>query len=202
MKKALILVALAVPSLAVAMGQTSAWNIDSAHSAAHFTVRHMMVSNVHGAFSKLTGTLNLDDRDITRSSVEAVIDATTIDTREPQRDTHLRSADFFDVANFPTIVFKSTQVAKGDGDNLKVTGDLTLHGITKQVVLDVEPLSPPIKDQRGTLRSGVTATTKINRKDFGLVWNRVLEAGGVAVSDEVRIQLELEIVKKAAPAAN
>ena len=135
-------------------------------------------------------------------SVQATIDATTVDTREPQRDTHLRSADFFDVAKFPIISFKSTQVAKGTSGKLKVTGHLTLHGVTKQVVLDVEPLSPPIKDRRGVLRSGVSATTRISRKDFGMLFNQVLEAGGVVVGDEVSIELELEISKKDAPATN
>jgi polyisoprenoid-binding protein YceI len=202
MKKAILLVAMAALSLISALGQVSSWDIDPAHSAAHFAVRHMMVSNVRGAFSKVTGTITLDEKDITKSSVEATIDATTVDTREPQRDTHLRSADFLDVAKFPTISFKSTQVLKGSGDKLKVNGDLTLHGVTKQVELEVEPLSPPIKDQRGNMKSGVSAATKISRKEFGLVWNRVLEAGGVAVSDEVSIELELEITKKAAPAAN
>jgi len=201
MKKMLLLGALAALSLTPLAGQTSTWEIDAAHSAAHFSVRHMMVSNVRGSFGKITGTILLNEQDITQSSVEASIDASSIDTGVAQRDNHLRSEDFFDVAKFSTIGFKSTQIQKASEDKYKITGDLTMRGVTRQVVLDVEPLSHPIKDQKGNLKSGVTAATKINRKDFGLVWNRVLETGGVAVSDEVRIELELEINKKAAPSA-
>jgi polyisoprenoid-binding protein YceI len=202
MKKALILAALAALSLAPVWGQTSTWEIDAAHSAAHFTVRHMMVSNVRGSFSKIAGTILTDEKDITKSSVEASIDAASINTGVAQRDNHLRSADFFDVAKFPTIGFKSTRIQKTGEDRYQITGDLTMRGVTRQVVLEMEPISPPVKDQKGNLKSGVTASTKISRKDFGLVWNRVLESGGVTVGDEVRIELELEINKKAAPSAN
>ncbi|MCY1081335.1 YceI family protein [Archangium lansingense] len=189
---------LASPSMAFA----AEFAIDSAHSAAQFSVKHMMVSNVRGAFSKVTGSANIDEKDITKSTVEATIDATTINTNEPKRDEHLRSADFFDTAKFPTIIFKSSKVEKA-GQNLKVTGDLTMHGVTKPVTLDVEGFTTEAKDPWGNIKRGGTATTKINRKDFGLGWNSVLETGGVAVGEEVTITLDLELNKKApaAPAA-
>ena len=191
LKPAIAALVLASPSLAFA----TEFVIDSAHSGASFSVKHMMVSNVRGAFSKVTGSANLDEKDITKSTVEAVIDATTINTNEPKRDEHLRSADFFDTAKFPTITFKSTKVEKA-GQNLKVTGDLTMHGVTKPVVLDVEGFTTEAKDPWGNLKRGGTATTKINRKDFGLTWNSVLETGGVAVGEEVAITLDLELNKK------
>ncbi len=191
---------LASPSMAFA----AEYVIDSAHSAAQFSVKHMMVSNVRGAFSKVTGTANIDEKDMTKSTVEAVIDATTVNTNEPKRDEHLRSADFFDTAKYPTITFKSTKVEKA-GENFKVTGNLTMHGVTKPVVLDVEGFTTEAKDPWGNTKRGGTATTKINRKDFGLGWNSVLETGGVAVGEEVAITLDLELNKKkdaaAAPAA-
>jgi polyisoprenoid-binding protein YceI len=196
LKPAVAALVLASPSLAFA----AEFVIDSAHSAANFSVKHMMVSNVRGAFAKVTGTANIDEKDITKSTVEAVIDATTINTNEPKRDEHLRSADFFDTAKYPTITFKSTKVEKA-GQNLKVTGDLTLHGVTKPVVLDVEGFTTEAKDPWGNTKRGGTATTKINRKDFGLGWNSVLETGGVAVGEEVAITLDLELNKKQAPAA-
>jgi polyisoprenoid-binding protein YceI len=196
LKPAVAALVLASPSLAFA----AEYVIDSAHSAANFSVKHMMVSNVRGAFSKVTGTANIDEKDITKSTVEAVIDATTINTNEPKRDEHLKSADFFDTAKFPSITFKSTKVEQA-GQNLKVTGNLTLHGVTKPVVLDVEGFTTEAKDPWGNTKRGGTATTKINRKDFGLGWNSVLETGGVAVGEEVSITLDLELNKKQAPAA-
>ncbi|MFE8601877.1 YceI family protein [Archangium violaceum] len=197
-KPAIAALVLASPSLAFA----TEFEIDSAHSGASFSVKHMMVSNVRGAFSKVTGSANIDEKDITKSTVQAVIDATTVNTNEPKRDEHLKSPDFFDTAKFPTITFKSTKVEKA-GDNLKVTGDLTLHGVTKPVTLDVEGFTTEAKDPWGNTKRGGTATTKINRKDFGLGWNKVLDTGGVAVGEEVSITLDLELNKKApaAPAA-
>ncbi|QRK13179.1 polyisoprenoid-binding protein [Archangium violaceum] len=196
LKPAIAALVLAAPSFAFA----AEFEIDAAHSAAQFSVKHMMVSNVRGAFSKVTGKANIDEKDITRSTVEATIDATTINTNEPKRDEHLRSADFFDTAKYPTITFKSTKVEKA-GANLKVTGNLTMHGVTKPVVLDVEGFTTEAKDPWGNIKRGGTATTKINRKDFGLGWNSVLETGGVAVGEEVAITLDLELNKKqAAPA--
>jgi len=186
------IIALALPAFAFA--QT--WTIDPDHSNVGFKVRHLMVSNVKGSFEKLTGTVEIDDKDITKSKVEVSIDTNSINTNVQKRDEHLRSADFFDVAKFPAMTFVSKNVVKAGKDNLKVTGDLTLHGVTKQVVLDVEGPSKESKDPWGNIRRGATATTKINRKDFGLVWNKALETGGVAVGEEVTITLEIEMIKK------
>jgi polyisoprenoid-binding protein YceI len=182
---------------ATGTGATSAitWNLDPIHSNAQFKVRHMMISNVKGEFHGLKGSLKLDSTDITKSSVEATIDVSTINTREEQRDTHLKSADFFDVALSPTMTFKSTEIQKRGVDTLAVSGDLTLHGVTRNVVLDVEGPSAPIKDPYGNTRIGLSATTRINRKDFGLTWNGVLESGGIMVGDEIAITIDLEFVK-------
>jgi len=194
---AVVMMLATVPGLA----QVSTWEIDSAHSGAHFSVRHLMIATVRGEFRKVAGTINMDEKDISKSSVEAVIDATTIDTREERRDNHLKSADFFDVAKFPTITFKSRSVTRQGEGKFKVAGDLTLHGVTKPVILDVEGLTNQVKDQRGNIKTGAAVTTKINRSDFGLTWNRAVETGGVAVSDEVGITIDLELVKKV-PAAS
>lgn len=188
---------LAAPSLAFA----AEYEFDLEHTRAQFSVKHMMVANVRGSFSKVTGTANLDEKDITRSTVEAVIDATTVNTNEPKRDEHLRSPDFLDVAKYPTITFKSTKVQKAGKDKLKVSGDLTIHGVTKPAVLEVEGFTSELKDPWGNIKRGGVASTKINRKDFGLVWNKMMEAGGVAVGEEVVITLDLELNKKQAPAA-
>jgi len=174
------------------------WTIDTPHSSAQFSVRHMMISNVKGGFTKVTGTVDLDEKDFTQSKVEATIDATTIDTHEPKRDAHLKSADFFDVAKFPTITFKSTSVGRGPGGRLRVTGDLTMHGVTKEVVLLVEMLSAPVKDKSGTLHRGTSATTHVNRKEFGMNFNGVLDSGGVMVGDDVAITIDVEIYQKPA----
>ena len=190
---ATLLVVLALAS--ISWGQAATWQIDSRHSYAHFSVRHLMVSNVRGSFSKVSGTLLIDEKDLTKSSVEATIDTSTINTQEPDRDKHLRSADFFDVEKHPTITFKSKKVEKAGKDRLRVIGDLTIRGVTKQVVLDVEGPTAAIKDPRGNLKRGATATTKVNRQDFGVAWNRTLEAGGVVVGDQVSITIELELAK-------
>ncbi|WII71396.1 YceI family protein [Bdellovibrio sp. 22V] len=173
----------------------STWNIDTAHSSANFSIKHMMIAKVHGGFEKLSGVLQYDPADVTKSSIEATIDASSINTREPQRDTHLKSADFFDVEKYPTIQFKSKKVEK-DGDDLKVTGDLTIHGVTKEVALQVEGPSEEMKDPYGNIKIGISATTKIKRKDFGLSWNAALEAGGVLVGDDVTISLDVQFAKK------
>jgi len=177
------------------------WQIDPAHSAAHFSVRHLMISNVRGEFGKVSGNVVLDPSDPTKSTVEVIVDATTIDTREPQRDEHLRSADFFDVANHPAITFRSKQITAAGADRFKVTGDLTIRGVTRAVTFDVEGPAPAIKDPWGNVRTGVSATAKINRKDFGLVWNALTEAGGVVVGDQVSITFEAELIQKV-PAAD
>jgi polyisoprenoid-binding protein YceI len=185
------IVTLSVPTLAAA----TTWNIDPDHSNVGFKVRHLMVSNVKGSFDRHNGTVEIDDRDITKSRVSVTIDTASIDTRVQKRDDHLRSPDFFDVAKYPTMTFVSRKVAVAGKDRLKVTGDLTLHGITKEVVLDVEGPSAESKDPWGNIRRGASASTRINRKDYGLVWNKLLETGGVAVGDDIDISLEIEMVK-------
>lgn len=176
-----------------------AWQIDSKHSAAHFSVRHLLVSNVRGSFSNVSGTVVIDEKDITKSSVEATIDTTTINTREPDRDKHLKSADFLDVANHPTITFKSKKVEKAGKGRLRVIGDLTIRGVTRQVVLEVEGPTAAIKDPWGTLKRGATATVKINRFDYGVTWNKKLDNGGVVVGEEIAIIIELELGPKPEP---
>ncbi|ATB47100.1 YceI family protein [Corallococcus macrosporus] len=188
---------LSLPALAA----TTEYELDSTNSVALFSVKHMMVSNVRGTFTKVTGTAHIDEQDLTKSKVEATIDATTVNTNDAKRDEHLRAPDFFDTAKYPTITFKSTKVEKARG-GLKVTGNLTLHGVTKPVVLDVEGFTTVSKDPYGNTKRGGSATTKINRKDFGLSWNDVLETGGVAVGEEVTITLDIQMnQKKPAPAA-
>lgn len=173
----------------------STWNIDPEHSNIGFKVKHLMISNVKGNFDKHNGVVDLNDKDITKSKVEVTIDTNSINTNVQKRDEHLRSADFFDVAKYPTMTFVSKKVAKAAKGKLKVKGDLTLHGVTKEVVLNVEPLSKESKDPWGNIRRGTTASTKVNRKDFGLTWNKALETGGVVVGDEIDITLEIEMIK-------
>jgi len=185
------ILALALPLVASA----STWNIDPDHSSVGFKVKHLMVSNVKGNFEKHTGIVDLNDKDISKSKVEVTIDTASINTNVQKRDDHLRSADFFDVAKYPTMTFVSKKVAKAGNNKLKVTGDLTLHGVTKQVVLDVDAISKESKDPWGNIRRGTAATTKIDRKDFGLTWNKGLETGGVLVGDEITINLEIEMIK-------
>ena len=169
--------------------------IDPSHSTASFSVRHMMMSKVHGSFEKMTGSLEYDAKNPSKAVVEIVIDAASINTRDAARDTHLKSADFFDTEKYPTVTFRSTKV-EGSGSELKVIGDLTIHGVTKQVTLDVEGPSEEIKDPWGNLKIGASATTKIKRKDFGLTWNAALEAGGVLVGDDISISLDVQFVKQ------
>ena len=176
----------------------SDWDLDASHSRVGFGVRHMMVSTVHGSFGKFTGGVALDDADITKSKVHLEIDASSITTQNDKRDEHLRSPDFFDAAKFPKIVFDSTKVEKRGADGLNVTGNLTIKNVTKPVVLTVSGLTGEVKDPWGGVRRGATATTKINRKDFGLTWNKALETGGVVVGDDVTIELEVELSKKKA----
>jgi polyisoprenoid-binding protein YceI len=176
--------------------QPAPWQIDPAHSAAHFSVRHLMISNVRGEFSKVSGNAVLDPSDPAKSTVEVSIDTSSIDTRELQRDEHLRSADFFDVANHPTITFRSKKITPAGKDRFKVAGDLTIRGTTREVTFDVEGPVPPVKDPWGSIRTGVSATAKINRKDFGLVWNALTEAGGMVVGDEVSLTFEAELIQK------
>lgn len=171
------------------------WEIDSGHSGIHFSVRHMVIAKVRGKFARWNGDLLAEDDDLARGQVNVVIEASSIETGVAERDTHLKSPDFLDVTSFPWITFKSLNVEKRSDEMLRVTGDLTIRGITRQVVLDVE-YSGRTKDPWGNERVGFTATTAIERKDFGLTWNQVLEAGGVVVGDRVSIEIEVEAVKQ------
>lgn len=172
----------------------STWELDGAHVDLGFSVKHMMISDVRGRFNKASGVLELDDKDITKSSVKIEIDTASVDTNEPKRDGHLKGPDFFEVEKFPKMTFKSKSVSKA-GANLKVVGDLTIKNVTKEVTLEVE-LSPEGKDPWGNVKHGVNATGKINREDFGLTWNKALEAGGVLVGKEVKLTLSAEFNKK------
>ena len=171
------------------------WSIDPVHSIAEFKVKHMMISNVKGHFPKITGSLTIDEAGHANSRVEATIEAASIETRDAQRDAHLKSADFFDVEKFPTLSFKSTRIGLVRDGELAVEGDLTIRGVTRKVLLSVEGPTPPTKDPWGNTRVAVSATTKINRKDFGLTWNTALETGGILVGDEVTIALDVQFVK-------
>ena len=179
---------------------TQTWNIDTSHSGVHFTVRHMVISKVRGAFGRWSGKIEFDAENPERSSVTAKIEADSIDTREPKRDAHLRSADFFDVEKFPLITFASTKVEALGGDQYRVAGELTIHGVTQPVVLAAELLGGG-KDPWGNERLGFAATTTIDRKAFGLTWNQVLEAGGVLVGDKIEIALDVQAVKAQAAVA-
>jgi polyisoprenoid-binding protein YceI len=181
-----------------AAAATTTWQIDPAHTAAGFAVKHLMISTVRGQFKGVTGTVNWDDQDITKSTVDVTIDATTVDTSEPNRDKDLKSDKFFDVTKYPTMTFKSKKVEQVSSGKLKVTGDLTIHGTTKEVVLDVEGPSAPVKDPWGNTRTAISATTKVNRQDYGVKWNANMDGGGVVVGDDVNITIDLEMVKKAA----
>jgi polyisoprenoid-binding protein YceI len=171
------------------------YDIDASHSSAQFSVRHMMVSNVRGEFAKLSGAVVYDPANLSATKINAIIDAASISTRNEKRDAHLRSPDFFDTAKFPTITFASKRAWKADGV-LQVEGALTMHGVTRDVVLRIDGPTPEIKDPRGNARIGASATAKLNRKDWGLTWNRALESGGVVVSEEVAITIDVEAVKQ------
>jgi polyisoprenoid-binding protein YceI len=171
------------------------WKIDPVHSIAEFRVRHLMISNVRGQFTGVSGVITYNEADPAKSSVEATIDAATIDTRDPQRDTHLKSADFFDVEKFPTLSFRSSHIVRRADGTLTVSGPLTIHGVTKDAEFIVNGPTPPVKDPWGNIRVGVHASTKINRVEYGLTFNAPLETGGVMVGEEVSITLELEFVK-------
>lgn len=171
------------------------YQIDSSHSGANFSVKHMMVTNVSGRFSNLKGAVTFDEKNLSKSSIEATVDIETINTNEPKRDAHLKSPDFFDVAKFPQMTFKSTKVYKAGGVT-KADGDLTLHGVTKPVTLTLTELSGEVKHPMGTIVRGAVATTRISRKDYGLTWNKTIEAGGVLVGDEIAITLEIELSRK------
>jgi polyisoprenoid-binding protein YceI len=178
---------------------TNRWDIDVGHSAVHFWVRHLVISKVHGRFAKWAGTLELDTQDLTRSSVDVRIDAASIDTQVADRDTHLRSPDFLDVARYPELAFRSRRIEKA-GAGYRVTGDLTLRGVTREVTLEAE-FGGTAKDPWGNERAAFAAKVSLDRRDYGLTWNAALEAGGVLVGEKVEISIELEAVKKAAAIA-
>jgi polyisoprenoid-binding protein YceI len=178
-----------------AVAQTSDWNIDPAHSTAQFTVRHLGISNVTGSFTKVSGSVVLDEKDITKSQVSASIDVNSVDTRVEARDKDLKSPNFFEVEKYPTIEFKSKKIIS-KGGKLQMIGDLTIHGTTREVALDVDGPTPALTDPWGNLRRGMSATTSINRKDFNLVYNKLLGTGEAVVGDNVKIQIDAEMVKK------
>jgi polyisoprenoid-binding protein YceI len=184
-------------AVAVCAAGADTWQIDPAHSAVQFSVRHMMISNVKGEFSKLSGTVQYDPAELSQTAIEATTDTTSLSTRVEARDKHLKSADFFDVEKYPTMTFKSKRVESAGAGKLKLIGDLTMHGTTREVVFDVDGPSPAIKDQRGNLHMGASASAKVNRKDFGLTWNRAMDGGGVVVGEEVAVVLDIELVKRA-----
>ena len=181
---------LATPETAV-----STWKVDPTHSVAEFKVKHMMLSNVKGRFTGVSGALYLDENNVANSRVEASIEAGSISTDDAQRDGHLKSADFFDVEQYPTLTFRSTRVVPDGGGELKATGELTIHGVTREVTFAVEGPTAPAKDPWGNTRVALSATTKIHRRDFGLTWNAALETGGILVGDEVTITLEVQFIK-------
>lgn len=178
------------------LSQSATWQIDPDHSSFQFKVRHLMVTNVKGDFTKVKGAVTMDDKDVSNLNVELTIDAASINTGHAKRDEHLRAADFFDVAKYPTITFVSKKVTKDGPDRLKVTGDLTMRGVTQEVTVNVEGPTQEVKDPWGNLRRGATGSAKINRKDFGLTWNRALETGGVLVGEDVDILVEIELFRK------
>jgi polyisoprenoid-binding protein YceI len=182
--------------LAASLLPAANYSIDSAHSAAQFKVRHLMVSNVRGDFSKLAGKLEFDAKNPANSKVEATIDVTTVSTREPDRDKHLKSADFFDVEKYPQMTFKSKKFVPAGPNSYKVLGDLTIRGVTKEVTFNVDGVTPETKGMMGETRIGAQVSGKINRKDFGVSWNKTLDAGGVAVGDEVEITMDIEAIRK------
>ena len=183
-----------LPSLS-ALAQTSTWNIDPAHSTAQFTVRHLAISNVSGNFTKVTGSVVLNEKDITQSQVSASIDVSSVETRVEARNKDLKSPNFFDVEKYTTIEFKSKRIVSGGG-KLQVIGDLTIHGTTREVTLDVDGPTPELSDPWGNSRRGISATTTINRRDFNLTYNNLLKTGEAVVGDNVKIQIDAEMVKK------
>jgi polyisoprenoid-binding protein YceI len=183
------------------LSMSTTYQIDPTHSNVSFSIRHMMISNVRGAFQAVKGTIVFDPVNPAASSIRAEIDVNTVTTLDAKRDEHLKSPDFFDVATYPTITFVSTKIEKKGDDEYKVTGDLTVHGVTKQIVLSVDDVSPEATDPYGNIRVGASVKTKINRKDFGLTWSAPLETGGVLIGDEVKIEMDIQAIKAQAAAA-
>jgi polyisoprenoid-binding protein YceI len=190
------LIVLVVVIAAPLAASADTWQIDPVHTTVGFSVRHMTISTVRGQFNKVAGTITANDNDPATAVIEATIDTASIDTHSPDRDSDLKSANFLDVAKYPTMTFKSKKIEAAGRGKYNVVGDLTLHGVTKEVTLAVEATGAPIKDPWGNMRAGATATTTINRKDFGLTWNKMIEAGGAVVGDAVAVEIDVEAVKK------
>jgi polyisoprenoid-binding protein YceI len=190
----LLIIALLVAAPVGAAAAT--WQIDPDHASVEFKVRHLMVAWVKGSFTTVSGNVEIDDADLTAAQARVSIDAASINTNNSKRDEHLRSEDFLAVADFPTITFVSSRVIAADGIPRQLIGALTIRGTTREVTLDIDELTPPIKDPWGNTRRGVTATTEIDRRDFGLTWNKALEAGGVVVGDEVKIAMDVELIRQ------
>jgi polyisoprenoid-binding protein YceI len=188
----LITLLVIIPTLALA----ATWKIDPVHTTIEFKVRHLMISWVKGVFTKVDGTAVIDEKNLTGSTLKVQIETASLDTNNKKRDDHLRSHEFFDVATYPVMTFVSKEVIVADGQPVEIVGDLTIRDVTRKVVLEVEDFSQTITDPWGNTRRGVTASTKINRKDYGLTWNKALETGGVVVGDEVRISLEVEFIRE------
>jgi len=198
MKKLAVAAVLMAAGAWQAKAATTTWQIDPAHTAAQFAVKHLMISTVRGEFKGVTGTVTWDDQDVTKSKVDVTIDTKTVNTGEDARDKDLKSDKFFDVEKFPTMTFKSKKVESAGTGKLKVTGDLTIHGVTKEAVLNVEGPTAAVKDPWGNTRTAVSATTQVNRQDYGVKWNANMDGGGVVVGDTVNITIDMEMVKQAA----
>ena len=193
-RRSVLVMTLAATAVA-SPAQAHDWELDAAHTIVGFSVSHLVISKTRGQFKKFSGTIQLDDKNLNRSSLTVSIDPASIDTNEPKRDEHLRSADFFDVGKYKELSFRSTAVEKS-GDKLKVAGELTMHGVTRPVTLTVSSFTQEIKDPFGMVRRGFSASATLHRKDFGLVWNKTLETGGLAVGDSISIEIEGELIKK------
>ncbi|HEX9156723.1 MAG TPA: YceI family protein [Syntrophales bacterium] len=188
----LVCLAMGMPLIAGA----ATYQLDTDHSSIQFKIRHLTVSNVTGAFNKMKGSASVEGEDLATLKVEVTIDAASVDTGHPKRDEHIRTADFLDVAKYPTITFVSKKVVKADPGKLRITGDLTLHGVTREITVELEGPTPEIKDPWGNFRRGATGTAKIDRRDFGITWNKALDTGGLVVGNEVGIQVDIEWVRK------
>ena len=195
LRKSAVFTALVAFAAAAASAQVSKWQIDPAHSEADFTIKHMGISNIHGRFGNINGALDLDDKDITKSDVNATVDITSVDTGVAQRDTHLKSPDFFDASKYPTMTFVSKSLSNNNGQ-LQLTGDLTIHGVTKPVTLALDGPSKEQLDPYGKVRRGFSATTTIHRQDYGLTWNGNLKSGDVVLADDVKVELDIELIKQ------
>jgi polyisoprenoid-binding protein YceI len=195
LRKAAMFTALLALTALASSAQVSKWQIDPAHSEANFTIKHMGISNVHGRFGNLNGSLDLDDKDIARSSVNATVDITTVDTGVGQRDQHLKSPDFFDATKYPQMTFVSRSLSNSNGQ-LQLTGDLTLHGVTRSVTLALDGPSKEQADPYGKIRRAFSATTTIHRQDYGLNWNGSLKSGDTVVGDDVKVELDIELIKQ------